>query len=343
MTTQAITDIIASAYSHLIGQTTIIRRRVKIWTAYAMGANPEGAFLQGAAGLGKTALLRADLNACQLAGEIRKETEKPLFYQSAGELRLAGENWTRFMGEFLTPGGTGICYLDEMHELFSPSATVQTGKIISLIKGLSDSQRGDFRQVSFGDEGTVERHAGNIAFVVATNFPEKMKDAEAILSRLGVYELALYSPDELTAIAVILADAAGIKVAENTISVIAHCGRGTARPVEKIVQALKRESLLAGKSTVNKADVVNVMRDLELYPRGLTLHEVSMLIHGCKGYVSKVTLATVFNVSAKAIADSVAFLHSADMIAVKGSTFTTSQIGRDYIAAIAADKFTMPV
>lgn len=336
---------IASSFAHLVGQGGPITRRIKAWQAYYLGANPVGAFFTGAAGLGKTALMRADAAAATLAIRARAEREgafphAPEFYASAGELRRAGEAWSKFIGHAMGPGSSFI-YLDEMHELFAGS-TVQTGKIVSLIKGLSDPERGTIREVSFGDEGAVIRHASTVAFVCGTNFPSKLKDAEAILSRLGRIELEQYSDEELCAIAAIIAKAAGLRVDDGTLSTIARCGRGTARPVQKIVEALAREALLLNKHSVNKADVVRVMLELELYPIGLTRNEVAILVQGCKGYVSKTTLAMVYNVEAKQIAESAAFLALKGMVTIKGATLATTQEGRNYLEALAKCKFRVP-
>lgn len=336
---------IENCFSHLVGQKSAIAQRIKAWKAYAMGANPVSAFITGEAGKGKTALMRADLAAMKIAAEIRAKrddsaTPHPLFFASAGELRKDGQEWGKFMGDQLSPGSSFI-YLDEFHELFA-GVTVQTGKIVALIKGLCDPTRGDLRQVNFGDEGSVIRHASQVAFIVGTNYPKKLKDAEAIMSRLGVIELAPYTDDELVSIAIILAKKAGVHVAENTLATIARCGRGTARPVEKIIDALAREALLEGKKGVNRDDVVRVMLENELYPLGLSRNECAFLIQGCKGWISKTTLATMFAIEARAIADSAAFLAIRGLASVKGAAIATTQAGRDFLASLKKYKFNLP-
>lgn len=341
MNSQILRDI-KGCFDGIIGQSGPIARRVNAWASCALGGNPEGAFIRGAAGLGKTVLMRADARACALAMEIRGIPADPLFYQSAGELRRNGDEWKIFLGKALdSNSGPILCYLDEFHELFQ-GATIQGGKVRSIIKGLSDKQRGDVRTVSFGDEGHITRHASEVCFVVGTNFPTKIPDYEALASRLGVIDLQLYTPDELCAIAELLAKKAGLRVNEDTLAVMARCGRGTARPIEKMIDQAVQISLIEGKSTINRQDIAEIMRCLTIYPLGLQLHEVAMLVKGASGYVAKMTMQVILNIEAKIVGESLAYMEHAGLIAIVGGKFSTTKKGIDLIASMRAAKFKMP-
>lgn len=333
---------IGDCYSHLIGQSAAKKRRISAWSAYALGENPESAFFRGTAGLGKTAMMKADIQAAKIAAEIRGEIAEPKYFDSAGSLRRNGEEFSIFMGDALdAKSGALFVYLDEMHELFP--ATVQSAKIVQIVKGLTDSQRGDVRRVSFGDEGDVTRHASQVAFVCGTNFPHKVKDYDAIVSRLGGIDLDLYTTAELCEIAALLAKKSGLTINEETLAMMARCGRGTARPVEKMIASAKREAVILGKHTLNRGEIVGIMRDLSLYPRGLARHEIIMLAMSEKdGYVKKQTVATALAIETATVADSLAFLQGTGFIHVQGSQYTITKEGRDYLASIHAAKFVIP-
>lgn len=342
MTNQEIVEKISEPFAALVGQRAAKKRRVSAWSAYALGENPESCFFRGAAGLGKTALMKADIKAARIAAEIRGEYANPNYYDSAGALRRNGEEFSVFMGKALdSQSGPMFVYLDEMHELFP--ATVQSAKVVQMVKGLTDSQRGDIRRVSFGDEGEVTRHASQVAFICGTNFPHKVKDYDAIVSRLGGIDLDLYTTAELCEIAALLAKKSGLTINDETLAMMARCGRGTARPVEKMIDSAKREAVILGKHTLNRSEIVNIMRDLSLYPRGLARHEVLMLAMSEKdGYIKKQTVATALAIETATVADSLAFLQGTGFIHVQGSQYTITKQGRDYLASIHAAKFVIP-
>lgn len=331
---------IGDCYSHLIGQSAAKKRRIAAWSAYVLGENPESAFFRGAAGLGKTAIMKADFAAAKIAAELRGENISPLYYYSAGELRRNGEEYKGFISDAMDQGGLFV-FLDEMHELFP--ATVQSAKIIRIIKGLTDSQQGNFRRVSFGDEGDMQKHASQVCFVCGTNFPHTVKDYDAIVSRLGGIDLDLYTTNELCEIASLLAKSSGLIINEDTLAMMARCGRGTARPIEKMIQSAKREAVIMGKKSLNRSDVVNIMRDLSLFPRGLQRHEVLMLrMSESDGYIKRQTVTTALAIETATVSDSIAFLQSAKLICCQGSSFAISKDGRDYLSSLAANKFSIP-
>ena len=332
---------ITSFYSHLVGQENAIKQRVNAWTAYVLGAHPKSAFVKGEAGLGKTALMRADAKCAKWCMEQRGEFGEVLYYKSAGELRKNGEDWKRFITTVLDSStGSTFIYLDEFHELLP--LLVQGAKVIQLLKGWTDKERGEFRSVSFGDEGTATRHASQIMFIVGTNFPAKIPDYQAIASRLGEIDLELYSIPQLCEIAVRMAKNAKLQIVENTVGTLARCGRGTARPIEKIIEKASELALIHDKRTISKADALEIMRENSLYPHGLKTLEVAMINEAQKGYISLATVATAQKVETKVVKDAACFLNYIGMIAINGAKFTASQEGRDFISAIKKLKFHVP-
>lgn len=337
-----IKEKISACYSHLVGQKMAILSRVHAWMVYVLGENPKGGLVKGEAGLGKTALMKADYKAAKIAMEMRGEdSDSVLYIQSSGEFRKNGESWKKFIGKALDAGsGPLFIYMDEFHELLP--ATVQSAKIIQLIKGLTDKERGSVRSVSFGDEGSVTRHESQIMFMVGTNFPSKIPDYQAISSRLGEIDLQKYTIPELAEISGLMARVAKLNIHEATLNTLARCGRGTARPIEKIIQKARELAIIADKNTFSKDDALDIMREEKLFPHGLNSHEVAMLGEGEKGYVKPSTVETALGIESKAVKSSVAYLSYIGLASVNGSQFTTSKEGRAYLAAIKSRKFTIP-
>jgi Holliday junction resolvasome RuvABC ATP-dependent DNA helicase subunit len=332
---------IAGCFSGIIGQGRIVENRILAHSAFAMGCNAAcNLLLTGAAGLGKTRLLQADLLARKTAVEIRaKRDAETVFLRSPQDVRLAGDAFFSLIESIESGDGVAI---DELHEI-DIRPTVQTAKIKGCLKGLMDGNAGAIRSVRLDDDTTISRHVSEIYFSGGTNFPEKLKDGAAIISRFGgETPLALYSVEELTQILLAMAKGVGLRIAENTVSLIARCGRGTARPLEHIIAHLARVAVIAGKDTINRVEALDAMRSLELYPFGVSAREVSMMVRSKGAGLPVRMIPIVYAIEPKAASLSLAFLSSLHFIApVKGvATLTTH--GAAYLDQLKAEKFTIP-
>jgi len=332
---------IASAYAGIVGQSRLVENRILAHTAHAMGSDaPTSFLLTGAAGLGKTAFLKADLAArCESVAIRRERDAETLFLRSPQDVRLAGDAYFDLISQI--ESGDGVV-IDELHEI-DIRPTVQTAKIKACLKALLDNGAGATRRVRLDDDTTIARHVGEIYFAAGTNFPERIKDGAAIISRFGgETPLALYSVDELTAILLMMAEANGLRIAENTVRLIAQCGRGTARPLESILAHLCRVAVVADKSTINRAEALDAMRSLELFPLGVSAREVSIMVRSKGAGVAARMLPIVFNVEPKSIGQSVAFLSSLHFVTVQRGMVNLSTIGAAYLDQLKAEKFTIP-
>lgn len=332
---------IAACFSHLVGQTRLIANRILAHSAYAMGSDAPTSFLvTGAAGLGKTALLKADLAARAVAVGIRNEREaETMFLRSPQDVRLAGDAYFAMIEQ--VQNGDGIC-LDELHEA-DISPTVQTRKLKAILKGLLDNGAGPLRSVRLDDDTTISRHISEIYFGSGTNFPEKIRDGAAIISRFGgETPLELYSADELARILLIMAEAAGLRIAENTIALIAKCGRGTARPLESIIAHLSRIAVTAGKSTINRAEALEAMRALALFPLGVSEREVGILLASRNAGIPVRMIPIRWAIEPKAAGMSVAFLASHGFVQIRAGVSTLTTKGDAFLTQLVAEKFTLP-
>jgi Holliday junction resolvasome RuvABC ATP-dependent DNA helicase subunit len=338
--TTSIMETIKNAYSSVVGQSRLISNRILAHSAWAMGNDaPTSLLLTGAAGLGKTHFLRADLAARAAAVEIRREREaETLFLRSPQEIRLAGDAYFDAVESF--QNGDGVA-LDEIHEI-DISPTVQTRKLRAILKGLLVREPGQTRRVKLDDDTEISRHVSDIYIAAGTNYPEKIKDGPALISRFGgETPLALYSTEDLTKILLIMTASAGLRIAENTISLVAKCGRGTARPLEAIVSHLAAMAIMAGKETLNRADILAAMRALELFPLGVSKREVSILVRAKGAGIAARMIPILWAIEPKASGQSVAFLASLGFVSLRAGDVTLTPTGAAYLDHLKAEKFTV--
>jgi len=342
MKTTEIQKTIAACFASIVGQSRLIANRILAHSAYVMGSDaPTSILISGAAGLGKTAILRADLAARKAAVEIRAQREaETLFLRSPQDIRLAGDAYFSFV-EHVQNGDGQVA--DELHEM-DMSPTVQTRKLKAILKGLLDNGQGPIRRVRLDDDTTISRHVSEIYFGAGTNYPEKIKDGPAIISRFGgEIPLELYTAEDLAVILIRMAEAAGLRVHPDTVALIARCGRGTARPLESIVAHLSRVAVTAGKSTINRTEALDAMRALALFPLGVSEREVSILLASRNAGIPARMIPIRWAIEPKAAGLSIAFLSSLGFVAQpKAGLIQITTKGDAYLQQLRDERFTLP-
>lgn len=334
-------DEIKACFAPVIGQNQIVQNRILAHSAFAAGNNsPYSVLYTGAAGLGKSQLLRAEMAARAKAVEIRTGREASVAtLRSPQEIRLAGEAFFDFLAHLESGDGTAI---DELHEV-DTSSTVQLKKLKTILKGLLDNgQPGDSRSVKIDDNTTIRRAKQDIFFAAGTNFPEQIKDGAAIISRFGgETPLALYNEEELTAILKKMSEASGLRITENTLSLLARCGRGTARPLEGVVGYLSKVASVSGKNTINRTEALEAMRALSLFPLGVSQREISILLRSKGQGLPVRMLPIVFAVEVKAVNANVSFLCSMNFLSIKSGSVNLTPRGAAYLEQLKAEKFKL--
>ncbi len=343
---------IKSCFAGVIGQSRLVLQLAQAAQAYANGGTLTSPLFEGEAGLGKTLLWNSFLDALNLAYGIRSgmkgkadDCEQSLRYSSPHEFRLMGDEFCTVEKSIqdMRPLFFGV---DEISD-FKDRKTVQTDKVYQFIKKALDGNnwnKAGEKLVRWDEDTVVKVTKENFAVVAATNFPEKMPDADAMRSRFARMVLEKLTSDELTQILLLMLNAKGITANENTVAVIAHTGRGTARPLEHIVKFLD-SYLVASKKrqrVINREEALGAMQALQLFPSGLETHEVYML-EKCMGAGYRTTaLALMTGKENSAISKSIAYLQSRDFIGFKGSNIVTAPKGLRYLEALKAEKFVLP-
>lgn len=232
-------------------------------------------FIQQAGG-GKTHLMTRYLKGLKDDAGINT-----IFFNSPEEFRESGANWDSIV-EMITNGKRFGIGCDESHMLENRK-TVRLEKFKAYVMKALDKNNHK-RTFRFDGQTTCNfnRKLGSICF--GTNFPDDLDGSGALQSRFDVIELDPYTTDELVQILQGLLVESGFQEAnEDTLTRIARCGRGTARPMEKIIGQIKmtRDSVGWTRKSINKDDVFNALKLKRMFPRGLTEDEIKML-HLCK-------------------------------------------------------------
>jgi len=222
------------------------------------------------AGKGKSRLLKAYGEALEIIGLT------VLFFQPIDVRKSGEEMWAQMLNIICEQRQNYALLIDEGHELFQTGATVQLQKIAVLVNKALD---GNFKggTIRLGDNIIAEFNRQNCVIALATNFPGRIP--KAIASRAMTMVLPDYTKKDLQHILQGMAKRAGLSITANAAKIVANCGRGTARPMEQIVRQLGIQLNSAEKvrSDVKEEDVLEALRSLQMFPRGLTVGEMRIL------------------------------------------------------------------
>jgi len=261
-------------FDHIIGQNIAKTRLIESIQSGAKDKEMLSPLLIGEAGKGKSALKNAYLNG------MREIGADVLSFETPAELRSKGAHFSSFIQCIIESPKYCIAF-DEAHEIngaAGQAATVQLAQVRQfLMKALDKTNQN--KAIRLNDEMVVDFNRARGSILLATNFPHVLDKSGAFQSRCDTIILDDYTDDELVAILQGMLKNAGFQAAcDKTLSVIAKCGRGTARPLEKLVDQMKITSNAGdGKKTINRDDVRNALRMTKMYPLGLQAWEVNIL------------------------------------------------------------------
>lgn len=223
----------------------------------------------GPKGNGKTHLKGAYARALQLLN-FKTKISRPTVFR-----KVDSADWSEIVNLLSSTGY--YLGIDEVHELFdSENKTVQLKKIASfLMRALDGNFKGGTLPLDESD--TVIFNRKQCAISIGSNL---MGDVpEALRDRFEPVSLELYTEQQLVNILHLMLAQYGLHGNEDSLHIIARCGRGTARPMERIVRSLARLLAAKGedKKTINKDEIFQALKENEMYPRGLSKMEVMLL------------------------------------------------------------------
>lgn len=280
-------------------------------------------------GIGKTRLLKA---ARALFKAVWGEKRKTIWCPSGEELGTV----KTFFEDVLNPyveGQDACFFIDEFHK--TPKA------LQSLFRSMIEiTESREPKSVRSGDyEVTIspKRHG----FIFATNEIDKLDPA--LVSRCKRIDLSLYSDEEMEKILFNALENDGIHFHENTLRAIAECNRGTARNIVHWIDGVRQFLAFAGKKSLNREDVVCIIRESETFPLGLSKIELATLL-----ILEKHGRQKLKELAAKNLCDSTEqntnerFLLQRGLMQIDGERELTKE-GREYLAQLRKDKLIAPL
>lgn len=207
------------------------------------------------------------------------------------QIRKLGGAWDDLIS-FLSAPGPKSLFIDEAHEVFASGRTVQLAKVGSLAMVALDGNRPDSQSVKLADKLEIGWSRMECQLLLATNFPGKLPEAlGGKAGRCPRLELPLYSDIEIGQIAELILASFGLRACPDSLAAFGRVARGSARVVEHLAAELRQICAIAGKTTVNKANILQAMRNRELYPLGYSPAEIEVLRYLATPSVANIVLA----------------------------------------------------
>lgn len=271
------------------------------------GGEMSSCYINGEKGLGKTHLGNAYLDALCANNPNRKRLSLV-----PEQIRLIGPEFND-LAETIVAGEEYVLFLDEAQDLME-APTKQTRTIFNFIRTALDGNNAG-KIIPFGAEQSTVFDRKKHVICVATNYPEIFDPKGVIKSRMTDIELDYYTEKELAEIVNMTADRKellfenGDDLETGPVGLIARCGRGTARFLERIFEQL----VSFNTNVITMEHVLVVLRDLNVFPRGLDKKEIMLLNMLSRQPLKKAQFQTVSGASDTAIRRSVAYLSGPDI------------------------------
>lgn len=181
---------------------------------------------------------------------------------------------TSFMEDVLmghVDGKKAHVSVDEAHEAKKP--------VLNLFRSLLEpcvNRLNRVLQVPMSD-ATVTWNPHLNSMTLATNQIDKLDPA--LVSRCERIDLSLYSDEEMEEILQRALKGANIRFNENTLRLVAMCNRGTARDLIHWQNSIRSFASIAGKNTINKDDIFEIIKRREALPLGVSKAELKTLLY----------------------------------------------------------------
>lgn len=324
-----------SPFSTVIGQTTAKARLESAVQSAENGGPALSPLITGPKGNGKTHIAEAYCRGLEDIGFAVLRTQPD-------DIRT--EDGARDMFSLVTSGDRFCIWIDETH-LLRDKETVWGKRARAMLMRLLDRNNHN-KPILLVDDETATFNPTKGVFIATTNFPNKLDSSGAMQSRFDSIQLDLYTEDELIGILELMLNAEGfVNLNEKTLRLIAQCGRGTARPMEKIVQQLSICHKASGKrqQTLNREEVLKALIMAQMFPLGVSHSEVEILIRARnKRMLDRTILAAIPSMDRIALRDSKGYLTESGFLHETSSGVQTTDRGGRFLESLKRDKFTLP-
>lgn len=281
-------------------------------------------FIVGATGFGKTAVL----DATRASLKDLYPSRKKIYYQSAKEMESADA----FFEDCLVPhmhGQDATLVIDEFHEAPAGCQSIIRQAVeVTSARASKEIKRKDW---------TFLYEPNRHAIFLATNRIDKVDPA--IVSRFERIDLESYTDEDIEQILFRGLQEHGYHFHENSLRILAECGRGNARDVIHWQNAVRRYLAIAGKMTLNKEDVRTILRRKRTLPLGVTRNELkTLLILEGHGGQQLAALAARNLCSSDEQKSNEKYLNARGLIRIDGVRYISDD-GRAYLAELRKGKF----
>jgi Holliday junction resolvasome RuvABC ATP-dependent DNA helicase subunit len=316
--------MIHPAFEHIVGQDNIRNLLSLSLSNYERETDLIQPFLIGEAGLGKTEIARA-------YGQALAEMFETEFVEFAtpSDFRLVTD-FKPFL-EMLEKSEKYVIYIDEYHEL-DPKMIAHAHFSAFLRKGLDRQNTGKTFQVL---DKVLSFNRKKQVFIISSNQPDKVDNA--LKSRMNTMTLVPYSMKQIEEITRRILEKNGMECDyDQTLSRIAACGRGTARPIVNLVHDVFK---LFNVKVIDNESAMHALRLKEMYPAGLRISEVR-LVDLCQTRYTRLQILSNLTDLVGSFSESMAYLIQKGLIAAYNNGFETTEKGKKYLTYIEREKFT---
>lgn len=318
-------------FSNIIGQTAIKNRLSVSLNAENMPmlAQP---LLVGERGSGKTEI--ADAYATALAQKMGVEVLK---YNSPSEFRhVDSPEWQNLKNWFLNDKD-GVLIIDEIHHI-NIKPTVQMTTVFNfLLKALDGQNTGKTLhfQTTYNPDGSANStyttfDKSRKVVILLTNHVDKV-DA-ALMSRMDCCTMAPYTADEMEQLAVLQLSKFELAASDDVVvKMLAKSARGIGRPLYEMAKHIHR----MGINMVTQEIAVKAMQQMDMFPHGLQMAEITLLEHARKPISNKVAGMLVTSLQSN-IGNTVSYLAGVCrfLTLAHNGTFQLSERGAKYLKSL---------
>ena len=260
--------IIHPNFAPIVGQTRAKERLSAGINAIQNGRAAIQPLLTAPAGCGKTEIAHRYLDA------LASQGFKTMRLASPKEMRLAGPLWDQFISTVMDYTTPYAIFIDEAHHMAQDTVKNMTTLHSFLLKALDRTNTG--RDVTISDELVTRFERNRNVFILGTNYMNILDKSGALQSRFDHVQLDMYDEDELKQILTRMMTENGMTwESEDVLSIIARCGRGTARPIKNIIE--QTLTIIGNDHDLTKQEALHVLKLCRMFPKGLTHDEVKLL------------------------------------------------------------------
>lgn len=268
------TSTIKASFNGIVGQVEAVAHFVKLLLCFLAGKPVPASLLVGQAGAGKSTFMRAIRHCVEAAGV------QCFFFESPLELREKDAFADFIAVARLHDNKPMVIILDELHRAWEKSLpeakTVQIGKLKAfLMQATLLSQQGRSNLIKIDENHSLFFNHEKHWIIGGTNYAEKIE--ASALSRFEKSQLGEFNKTELGKILCNQLDARGIRYTPDTVKPLVNVCRTSARMVDELTGRLATQIQSQNKNSINKADVITVLRESGLYPHGFSKDGVRML------------------------------------------------------------------